>query len=75
MGQLRGLAKECDSRSLRAKNHHGSCSAHGTEVAALFYSLIEGAKLAGVEPDVFRHTAARFGIRRERSRCLELAAA
>lgn len=32
------------------KNHYGSRSKRGTEVAALFYSLFESAKLAGVEP-------------------------
>ena len=32
------------------KNHYGSRSKRGTEVAALFYSLCETAKLAGVEP-------------------------
>jgi hypothetical protein len=35
---------------LGRKNHYGSRSRRGTEVAALFYSLIESAKLAGVEP-------------------------
>ena len=32
------------------KNHYGSRSKRGTEVAALFYSHIESAKLCGVEP-------------------------
>jgi hypothetical protein len=32
------------------KNHYGSRSERGTRVAALFYSLIESAKLCGVEP-------------------------
>lgn len=32
------------------KNHYGSRSRRGTEVAALFYSLCESAKLVGVEP-------------------------
>ncbi|MEM1031210.1 MAG: transposase [Myxococcota bacterium] len=32
------------------KNHYGSRSKRGTEVAALFYSLIETSKLVGVEP-------------------------
>jgi transposase len=32
------------------KNHYGSKSRRGTEVAAIFYSLIETAKLAGVDP-------------------------
>lgn len=32
------------------KNHYGSRSKRGCEVAALFYSLLESAKLCGVEP-------------------------
>jgi transposase len=32
------------------KNHYGSRSRRGCEVAALFYSLIETAKLCGAEP-------------------------
>jgi hypothetical protein len=32
------------------KNHYGSKSQRGTEVAALFYSLIETAKLRGEDP-------------------------
>ena len=35
------------------KNHYGSRSQRGTEVAALFYSLIESAKLAGVNPKTY----------------------
>lgn len=35
---------------LGRKNHLGSKSRRGTEVAAILYSLIESAKLAGVEP-------------------------
>ncbi|MGA9752045.1 MAG: IS66 family transposase, partial [Acidobacteriota bacterium] len=32
------------------KNHYGSKSLRGTQVAALFYTLLESAKLCGVEP-------------------------
>jgi transposase len=35
------------------KNHYGSKSQRGTEVAALFYSLIETAKLHGLNPTTF----------------------
>ena len=35
------------------KNHYGSRSQRGAEVAALFYSLIESAKLCGVEPKAY----------------------
>jgi len=35
------------------KNHYGSRSKRGTAVAALFYSLIETAKLAGVNPKTY----------------------
>jgi transposase len=40
---LRGVA-------VGRKNHYGSRSERRTRVAALFYSLIESAKLCGVEP-------------------------
>lgn len=33
------------------RNHFGSKSKRGTEVAAVFYSLLESAKLVGVRPD------------------------
>ena len=49
------LDNNATERALRGmvigrKNHYGSRSKRGTEVAALFYSLIESAKLCGVEP-------------------------
>ena len=40
---LRGLV-------IGRKNHYGSRSRRGTEVAAVLYSLVETAKLCGVEP-------------------------
>jgi hypothetical protein len=45
------------------KNHYGSRSERGTRVAALLYSLIESAKLAGVEPRAYLSKAARRAIR------------
>lgn len=49
-------------RSLRGvvigrKNHYGSRSERGTRVAALFYSLVESADLAGVDPRKYLSTA------------------
>jgi hypothetical protein len=44
------------------KNHYGSRSVRGTEVAALFYSLIETAKLADVDPAAYLRTAALRAI-------------
>ena len=38
---------------LGRKNHYGSKSLRGTQVAALFYSLVESAKLAGLEPAAY----------------------
>jgi transposase len=35
------------------KNHYGSRSMRGTQVAALFYTLCETAKLAGVDPHAY----------------------
>ncbi len=45
------------------KNHYGSRSERGTRVAALFYSLIESAKLCSVEPRAYLSEAARRAIR------------
>jgi transposase len=64
------LDNNATERALRGvvlgrKNHYGSRSERGTEVAALFYSVIESAKLAGVEPDAYLRMAARLSIRGE----------
>jgi len=40
----------------------GSRSKRGTEVAALFYSLIESAKLCGVDPKAHLLAAARAAL-------------
>jgi transposase len=45
------------------KNHYGSRSKRGTEVAALFYSVLETAKLVGVEPRAYLLHAVRTAIR------------
>ena len=52
---LRGLV-------LGRKNHYGSKSRRGTEVAALFYTLLESAKLTGVEPAAYLQAAARVAL-------------
>ncbi len=48
------------------KNHYGSKSRRGTEVAALFYSIIESATLAGVEPKAYLRLATYAALRGER---------
>jgi transposase len=45
------------------KNHYGSRSLRGTQVAALFYSLIESAKLAGVGPHTYLRAATNAALR------------
>lgn len=55
------LDNNAAERSLRGpvvgrKNHYGSKSKRGTEVAAIFYSLLETAKLCGVEPALYLKT-------------------
>ena len=45
------------------KNHYGSRSRRGTEVAAVLYSLIETAKLLGVEPHAYLLKATLAAIR------------
>jgi transposase len=62
------LDNNATERALRGavvgrKNHYGSRSQRGTEVAALFYSLIESAKLCRVEPKDYLQKAAVAAIR------------
>jgi transposase len=45
------------------KNHYGSRSERGTRVAALFYSLIEAAKLCGLEQRVYLREATLRAVR------------
>jgi transposase len=47
------------------KNHYGSRSQRGTEVAALFYTLIESCKLADVDPYDYLRAAAHAALRGE----------
>jgi transposase len=47
---------------LSRKNHYGSKSRRGTEVAAILYSLIESAKLCGVEPKAYLLRAVHAAI-------------
>jgi transposase len=47
------------------KNHYGSKSKRGTEVAALFYSLLETAKLHNVDPGHYLREAVRAADRGE----------
>ncbi len=54
-------------RSLRGmvvgrKNHYGSKSRRGTTVAACFYTLIESAKLVGIEPRAYLKQATMAAI-------------
>lgn len=53
-----GLDNNAAERALRGpvvgrKNHYGSRSRRGTEVAALYYTLCETAKLTGVDPHAY----------------------
>jgi transposase len=56
------LSNNGTERALRGpvvgrKNHYGSKSRRGTEVAALFYTLIESALLAGINPTAYLRRA------------------
>ena len=64
------ITSNAAERSLRGPvlgrvNHFGSKSKRGTEVAAIFYSLIETAKLNGVEPHRYLREAALAHLRGE----------
>lgn len=48
--------------ALGRKNHFGSRSERGTQVAAIFYSLFETAKLVGVDPAAYLAEATRRAI-------------
>ena len=50
---------------LGRKNHYGSKSLRGTQVAATFYSLVESAKLCQLEPRFYLRVAVRAGLRGE----------
>jgi len=54
------------------KNHYGSKSKRGTEVAAILYSLCETAKLCGVDPKGYLNEAARTAIRHPGAKVLPL---
>lgn len=47
------------------KNHYGSKSKRGTEIAAVFYTLLETAKLCGVDPAKYLREAALADARGE----------
>lgn len=62
------LDNNATERALRSvvlgrKNHLGSKSGRGTRVAALYYSLLESAKVCGVEPPAYLAAAARLALR------------
>ena len=44
------------------KNHYGSRSQRGTEVAALFYSLLESAKACGIDERTYLLRAAHSAL-------------
>lgn len=47
------------------KNHYGSKSRRGTEVAALYYTIFETAKLAGVDPKAYLRRVVHAALRGE----------
>ena len=47
------------------KNHYGSRSRRGTEVAAILYSLLESAKIVGLNPTEYMHRAVDAALRGE----------
>ena len=46
------------------KNHYGSRSLRGTQVAAIFYTRIETCKLCGVDPEEYIRFVARAALER-----------
>jgi len=62
VGRVNGTERGLRGMVIGRKNHHGSRSQRGTDVAALFYSLIESAKLCGVEPKAYLLVATRAAL-------------
>ena len=56
------MEQELRNWVLGRKNHYGSRSLRGTEVAAIFYTLLETAKLCGVDPAAYLRIAATAAI-------------
>ena len=44
------------------KNHYGSRSLRGTQVAARFYSFLESAKLVDIDPKAYLRLAVRAAL-------------
>lgn len=64
---LAPLSNNAAERTVRGpvvgrKNHLGSKSKRGTQIAAIFYSLIESAKLAGKDPAAYLRAAVEAAI-------------
>ena len=61
------VAQPCRAKSARRgggpKNHYGSKSKRGTEVAALFYSLLETAGMVGVDPKAYMRAATAAALK------------
>jgi hypothetical protein len=60
--RLRGIERPWCGGIRGRENHFRSRSRRGTEVAALFYSLCETARLAGVEPEHYLLEATRRAL-------------
>ncbi len=58
-----GVERAIRGVAVGRKNHYGSRSERGTRVAALFYSLVSSAKLAGSEPRAYLGETVRPAIR------------
>jgi transposase len=64
------LDNNATERALRGpvvgrKNHYGSRSRRGTEIAALFYTIVESAKVNGIDPRKYLRHATEASLRNE----------
>ncbi|MFQ5515520.1 MAG: transposase [Myxococcota bacterium] len=59
-----GTEREMRTVAVGRKNHYDSRSVHGTRIAGMFYSLIESAERAGVDPRAYLRTAVHGAIER-----------
>jgi transposase len=58
-----GVEKDCRQAVQGKKNHYGSRSKRGTETAAILYTVVQTAKLSGIEPKTYMRFAALRALR------------
>jgi transposase len=58
-----GVEKDCRQAVQGKKNHYGSRSLRGAETASILYTVVQTAKLSGIEPKTYMRLAALRALR------------